>query len=205
MYCPKCECDYAGWTGKCPIDGTLLAELNPIPDKPAHPPVPYETITDLIRENNGSCEIELRTTEVGRERKMSFPYRGHGFAWAKKMIGQINGIAVDLHIDGIGKNTDWGFPYQGYGFAWEKQMRGWVSGHKINLSATRVAHEKKFLFPYRGHGYSWAEELTGDCGKLIRADMKTTEIGRDKTWFFFYFGFGYAWIKQATLTLSLAD
>jgi len=77
---------------------------------------------------------------------MSFPYRGYGFAWAKKTTGEINGIAVDLHIDKILKNKDWGFPYQGYGFAWEKQMRGWVGGHEINLSATKVAHEKKFLF-----------------------------------------------------------
>jgi hypothetical protein len=205
MYCPKCDCDFDGWKGKCPTDGTLLLETSPIPDKQTHAPVPYETIVDLIRENNGSYEIELRTTEVGRERKMSFPYRGHGFAWAKKMIGETNGITVDLHIDEIGKNKDWGFPYQGYGFAWEKEMRGWVGGHEIKLSATKVDSEKKFLFPYRGHGYSWAEELTGDCGKLIRAEMKTTEIGRDKTWFFFYFGFGYAWIKRATLNLSLID
>ena len=205
MYCPKCKCEFVGWTGKCPTDGTLLVEVSPPPDKPAHAAVPYETLVDLIREKNGSCEIELRTTEVGRERKMSFPYRGHGFAWAKKMVGEINGIAVDLHIDEIGKNKDWGFPYQGYGFAWEKQMRGWVGGHEINLSATEVAHEKKHLFPDRGHGYSWAGELAGDCGKLIRANMKTIEVGRDRNWFFFYFGFGYAWIGRATLVLSLAD
>jgi hypothetical protein len=205
MYCPKCKCDFVGWTGKCPIDGASLVTPSPVPDRLAHPPVPYETIVDLIRENNGSYQIELRTIEVVRARKMSFPYRGYGFAWAKKMVGQINGIAVDLHIDEIGKNKGWGFPYQGYGFAWEKQMRGWIGGHEINLSATEVAHEKKFLFPYRGHGYSWAGELTGDCGKLIRAEMKTIEVGRDKNWFFFYFGFGYAWISRATLNLSLTD
>ena len=205
MYCPKCKCDFVGWTRKCPIDGTLLVGLNPIPDKPAHPPLPYETIVDLIRDNGGSYKIELSTTEVGRERKLTLPWRGYGFAWAKKMTGHINGIAVDLHIDEIGKKTDWGFPYQGYGFAWEQQMRGWVGGHEISLSATKVAHEKKFLFPYRGHGYSWAEELTGDCGKLIRANMKTIEVGRDRNWFLFYFGFGYAWISRATLVLSLVN
>ena len=205
MYCPKCKCDFDGWTGKCPIDGALLVTPSPVPDRPTHAAVPYEILVDLIREKNGSYEIELRTTEVGRERKMSFPYRGYGFAWAKKMVGEINGIAVDLHIDEIGKNKDWGFPYQGYGFAWEKQMRGWIGGHEIILSATEVAHEKKLLFPYRGHGYSWAEELAGDCGKLIRANMKTTEVGIDRNWFFFYFGFGYAWISRATLVVSLVD
>ena len=206
MYCSKCECEFVGWTGKCPADGTLLVEPSPVSNGAAHPPVPYETLVDRIRENNGSIEIELHATEVGRERKMSFPFRGYGFAWTKKMTGQINGIAVDLHIDDIGKNTDRGFPYQGYGFAWEQKMRGWVDGHDIALTATKVAHEKKHLFPYRGLGYSWAEELTGVCGNSIRGEMRTTEIGRDKTWTFFcYFGFGYAWIKQATLTLSLAD
>ena len=203
MYCPRCKCDFVGWTGKCPIDGASLVPSSPVPDGPAHPPVPYETIIDLIRENGGSCEIKLRTTEVGRERKLSFPWRGYGFAWAKKLTGQINGIAVDLHIDEIGKKTDWGFPYQGYGFAWEQQMHGWVGGHEISLSATSVVHEKKFLFPYRGHGYSWTEELTGECGKLIRANMKTMGVGRDRSWFLFYFGLGYAWISRAILDLSL--
>jgi len=205
MYCPKCKCDFVGWTGKCPIDGTLLAEPSPIPEQPTHPTVPYETIVDLVRENSGSYEIDLRTTEVGREKKMSFPYRGYGFAWARKMVGEINGIAIDLRIDEIGKNRDWGFPYQGYGFAWEKQMRGWIGGHEISLSATEVAQEKKHLFPYRGHGYSWAGELAGNCGEMIRGDMKTIEVGRDKNWFLFYFGFGYAWINRATLVLSLVD
>lgn len=205
MYCPKCECDFVGWEGKCPVDGTLLVELNPIPDKPVHQSVPYEAISNLIRKNGGLYEAELRTKEVGREKKMSFPWRGYGFAWTKKMTGSIDGITIDLHIDEIGKNTDWGFPYQGYGFAWERQMRGWIGGHEIILKATKIAHEKKLLFPFRGRGYSWAEELTGNCGKLIQADMKTIEVGRDKNCGFLYFGFGYAWISRATLKLSLAD
>ena len=205
MYCPKCKCDFVGWTGKCPTDGTTLVEPGPPPDRPTHTAVAYDTLVDLIRENKGSCEIELNTTEVGRERKMSLPYRGYGFAWAKRMCGENNGIAVDLHIDEIGRNEDTGFPYQGYGYAWEKRMRGWVGGNEIILSAIRVAHEKKHLFPYRGHGYSWSEELSGDCGELIQANMVTTEVGRDRNWFLFYFGFGYAWIRRATLVLSLVD
>lgn len=205
MYCPKCKCDFVGWTGKCPTDGTPLVEPSPLPDGPTHAAVPYETIVDLIRDNNGSYEIELTTTEVRRERKMSFPYRGYGFAWAKRMCGENNGIAIDLHIDAIGKDKDRGFPYQGYGFAWEKQMRGWVGGHEISLTATKVTREKKHLFPYRGHGYSWSAELTGDCGRLIQAKLKTIEVGRDRNWFLFYFGFGYSWISRATLILSLVD
>lgn len=205
MYCPTCDCSFDGWEGKCPTDGTLLLETSPIPDKPTHAAVPYETIIDLIRENNGRYEIDLHTIEVGREKKMSFPFRGYGFAWAKKMVGEINGITIELQIDKIGKNTDWGFPYQGYGFSWEKGMLGWVGGNEIVLTATKVLQEKKHLFPYRGHGYSWAGELAGYCGKLIQADIKTIEVGRDRNWFLFYFGFGYAWISKATLTLSFTD
>lgn len=203
MYCPTCRCDFVGWEGKCPNDGTWMVPITPVSDRPTHASVPYATLVDLLRENKGSIAIELHTTEVGRERKMSFPYRGYGFAWASKVIGEIDGIAVALHIDEIGKNKGTGFPYQGYGYAWEKRMRGWVGGNEVVLSATKVAHEKKHLFPYRGHGYSWSEELSGSCGELIQADMLTTEVGRHRNWFLFYFGFGYAWIRRATLTLSL--
>ncbi len=205
MYCPNCECDFAGWTGKCPVDGTWLVERPPTTESAVRAVVPYETIVDLLSKSGGVREIELQTTEVGRERKMSFPWRGYGFAWARKMRGDIDGLAINLQIDEVGIKKDWGFPYQGYGFAWERQMRGWIGGHEITLSATKVAQEKKLLFPYRGQGYSWTEEFTGDCGKLIRADMRTIEVGRDKKWFFFYFGFGYAWINRATLNLSLTD
>ena len=204
MYCSKCACDYADWTGRCPVDGTLLVEQPPRSDKPVCATVPYEMVVDLLGKNGGSCDIELHTTEVGRERKMTFPFRGYGFAWARKMQGSIDGISVDLQIEEVGTRKDCGFPYQGYGFAWERQMQGWIGGHEINLSATRVAHQKRHLFPFRGHGYSWTEELTGDCGKLIQATMTTTDVGRDKKWFLFYFGFGYAWINRGTLCLSLS-
>ena len=205
MYCPMCACDFAEWTGKCPIDGTLLIERVPINERPVSKTIPYETIIELLNKNGGSYEIEMKTTEVGCERKFSFPWRGYGFAWTKKMQGNLDGITIDLQVEEVGTKKDWSFPYQGYGFAWERRMHGWIGGHEINLSATKVAHEKKLLFPFRGHGFSWSEELKGDCGKLIRADMRTTEVGREKKWFFFYFGFGYSWIKRATLTLSLAD
>jgi hypothetical protein len=205
MYCPKCKCDFAGWTGKCPTDGAKLAEPSPLPDEPTHAAMPYETVVDLIRDNGGSYEIELRTIGVGREKKMSFPYLGYGFAWAKRMCGESNGIAVDLHIYEIGRDRDTGFPYQGYGYGWGKQMRGWVGGHEISLTATKVTREKKHLFPYRGHGYSWAAELSGECGKSIQAKMRAVEVDRDRNWFLFYFGFGYAWIRRATLILSLVD
>lgn len=205
MYCPNCQCDYVGWEGKCPIDHTYLLETSPVPEKPTHTPIPYDHIVKLVREHGGSYEINLRAIEVGRGKKMSFPYRGYGFAWAKRMVNGTDGVNVDLHIAEIEKSEDWGFPYQGYGFAWEKRMRGWVGGHEVELTATKVTREKKFLFPYRGHGYAWAERMTGKCGELIRVDLNATEIGRDRAWFMFYFGFGYAWISRATLVLSLSD
>ena len=205
MYCSKCACEDVGWTGKCPVDGTRLVEHLTARTKTAPAAVPYETIVDLLRKNGGTMEIELRSTDVGRERKFGFPGRGYGFAWARKMHGSIDGVAVDLFAEDVGLKKDWSFPYQGYGFAWERRMHGWIGGHEFDLTATKVAREKKFSFPYRGHGYAWAEEMTGTCGESIKADMRTTEVGRDKSWFLFYFMFGYAWINKATLTLSLVD
>ena len=205
MYCLKCACEYSEWTGKCPLDGTPLVERPPVVDAAAPDAVPYETIVKMLRNNGGSRELELITTAIVRERKMGFPYRGYGFAWARKMEGSIDGIAITLRIDEVGLKKEGGFPYQGYGLAWERRMRGWIGGHEITLAATKVAREKKLLFPYRGHGYAWAEELSGDCGHLIRAEMRTTDVGRDRNWFLFYFGFGYAWINRATLSLTLSD
>ena len=205
MYCTKCACDFAGWTGECPIDGTSLMERPPIDTKVVSSAVPYETIVEMIDQNGGTLDIELRTTDVGREKKTSFPFRGYGYAWARRMQGSIDGVAVDLRIDEVGLKKDWGFPYQGYGYAWERRLRGWIGGHEAVLEATNVGQEKKFSFPYRGHGYAWAEKMTGTCGPSIQAELRTTEVGRYKKWFFFYFMFGYAWINRATLKLSLAD
>ena len=50
MYCPKCKCEYIGWEKKCPIDGTELTKYNLIPDKNSLIQIPYEKITDIIRE-----------------------------------------------------------------------------------------------------------------------------------------------------------
>ena len=205
MYCSKCGCDFYGRTGKCPVDSTWLVEQPQTSDSAGRAAVSYETIVDLITENEGKLEIDLHTTEVGKGKKLSFPGRGHGFAWARRMQGNIDDILVDLHITEVGIDKTWSFPYQGYGFAWERQMRGHIGGNEIILTATKVAQEKKFSFPYRGHGYSWTEYFTGDCGKLIRADMRTTDVTKEKNWFLFYFMFGYAWINRATLKLSLTD
>jgi len=203
MYCPTCACGFAGWTGKCPVDGTLLVPHPTTLKTAIRPAVSYETVVDLIRKNDGVREIELQTSEVGRTKRFGFPGRGYGFAWARRMQGEIDGIAVELQIDEVGTRKEFGFPYQGYGFAWEQRMRGSIGGHEIILTATDVAHEKKFYFPYRGSGYSWARTLAGDCGESIRAEMQTTDVSRDKGWFLFYFMFGYAWINRATLRLSL--
>ncbi len=205
MYCSKCGCDFVGWTSKCPADGMSLIEKPLSSERVASKSVPYETIVDLITENGGKLEIDLQTTEVGKGKKLTFPGRGHGFAWARRMQGNIDGILVDLHITEVGIDKTWSFPYQGYGFAWERQMRGHIGGNEIILAATKVAQEKKFSFPYRGHGYSWTEEFAGDCGKLIGADMRTTDVTKEKGWFLFYFMFGYAWINRATLNLYLTD
>lgn len=203
MYCPACACEYTGWIGKCPVDGTPLIERPPITQRRGRAEMSYKSLVERIRKSGGERQVELQTTEIGRERRLTFPFRGYGFAWAKKMQGELDGISVELAIDEVGIQKDWGFPYQGYGLAWEQKLRGWIGGNEIELAASKITHQKKYLFPYRGHGYAWAEEMTGACGKRIHARLQTTDVSRDKRWFFFYFAFGYAWINHATLSLTV--
>ncbi len=205
MYCSKCGCDFAGPINKCPVDGVSLIEK---PLSRATVPtrsVPYDSIVDLITEHGGRLEIDLTTTEIGKGKKLGFPWRGYGFAWARRMQGNSGDVSVDMHISEVGIDKIWTFPYQGYGFAWEKQMRGHIGGNEILLTADKVARERKFLFPYRGHGYAWTEQFTGTCGKSIRVEMQTTDVTKERNWFFFYFGLGYAWVNRATLKLSLIN
>ena len=86
MFCPKCRCEFVGWTGKCPNCKTLLVEgLSPIPET-ADKPISYEALVDLVRENGGQLRIDLSTTDVGRHKGWGFPYLGYRFAWANSSI-----------------------------------------------------------------------------------------------------------------------
>ena len=119
MFCPKCRCEFVGWTGKCPNCKTLLVEeLAPIPET-ADKPISYEALVDLVRENGGQLRIDLSTTDVGMEKKRGFPYSGYGSAWTQEMSGECGAqLKADLLTTDVGRHKGWGFPYLGYRFAW---------------------------------------------------------------------------------------
>jgi hypothetical protein len=99
----------------------------------------------------------LRTTQVGKEKKWSFPYLGRGFAWAKGMQGQIAGSEASLGTNRVGMEKKWRFPYFGYGYAWMRGMSGECGDQlKVGLSTTDFAEKRDWGFPYFGFGFAWA-------------------------------------------------
>jgi len=205
MFCPKCRCEFAGWTGKCPNCKTPLVEELPTVRETADKPISYETLVDLVRENGGQLRIDLSTTDVGMEKRRGFPYSGYGFAWAKRMQGDCNDIWVDLTTTEVGMEKKQRFPYRGYGFAWARAMRGYIGGNKVALTARKVAKEQKWSFPYSGYGSAWTQEMSGECGGQLEVDLLTTDVGRRKGWGFPYLGYRFAWANSSILTLTLTE
>jgi len=203
MYCPECHCEFSGWTGKCPACRTPLVQREPFTMKTSGKMVSYEDLVSMVRERGGRLHIDLVTTDVGQAKKYSFPYQGHGFAWAKQMQGAIDDLMVDLQTTEVGMAKKHQFPYQGYGYAWERQIQGHIGGNALALKATEVISDKKWDFPYFGFGFAWAKELTGECGSHLTAALVTTEVARDKKYRFPYLGYGFAWVDKAVLTLTL--
>jgi len=203
MFCPRCRCEYVKWIKKCPgCDTALNNELPPQPEAVSND-ISYEGLVSLVKEKGGKLKIDMLTTDVGREKKWSFPYQGYGFGWAQIMQGAYNDTPVYLLTTEVGKETKWTFPYQGYGFAWARQMRGNIGGNEVTLTTTKVGMEKKWSFPYQGYGFGWAEKMSGLCGDQLKAKLITTEVGRDQSWSFPYQGYGFGWANKAVLTLTL--
>ena len=205
MYCSNCRCEFEGWVGNCPDCRTPLLDESPHIQEISSNIMSYEALVDLVRENGGQLSIELSTTDVGMQKKWSFPYFGYRFAWVKRMQGVNNGVSVDLLTTDVGTEIRRRFPYLGYGFAWGKRMEGDIGGNTITLMATKVRQERKWRFPYSGYGYAWTEELCGECGVQLNATLLATEVGRKKGWRFPYLGYGSAWAKKGELTLTLME
>jgi hypothetical protein len=203
LYCPRCRCEFEGWTSKCPSCGIpLVRELAPEPAVVAHS-VSYDALVELVCEHGGQFKIELSTTDIGFEKKLGFPYRGYGFAWAKRMQSASNLLSVDLRTSEIGKQKKWSFPYFGYGYAWAKRMHGDIAGNQVFLKTDKVFTERKRRFPYLGYGYAWSQQMSGECGAGLGVHLLITDIGRKREWRFPYQGYGLAWENKGVLTLSL--
>ena len=202
-FCSNCRCAFPAWVRTCPNCKTLLIEELPITSETKDNPLSYENLINMVKKNGGRLQIELTTTDVGMEKKWGFPYRGYGFAWAKKMYGTFDTLTVELTTTDVGMEKKWSFPYQGYGFAWAKKMEGFIGGNECILTATKVRMQKKWRIPYLGYGYAWVQEMSGECGSQLTIDFETTDVGKEKKWSFPYQGYGFAWASKGILTITL--
>lgn len=205
MYCPECKCEYSGWNAKCPGCVTNQSSAQPHDAGDAGELIAYDSLVQLVGQSGGRLDVALTTTEHGSKKKQTFPYFGHGYAWAKRLEGSKTEVEVDLAATEVVMQTRKGFPYIGRGYAWVERAEGYLGGNSLTLSATDVAKEKKWAFPYTGFGRAWTERMAGTCGDRLRVDLKTTKVARDRSRGFPYVGFGFAWVSEATLTLTLEE
>jgi hypothetical protein len=204
MFCPKCRCEFVGWTDECPDCKIPLVEALPSGLGRAEERISYEALVDLVKESGSQLSIDLSVADVGVEKQRGFPYRGYGFAWAKRMRGAFNKVPVDLVTSEVGREKKESFPYFGYGFAWSKRMEGHIGGNAAFLIARKVVTERERGFPYAGYGFAWTEELSGECGAQLKLDLKATEVARSQEKGFPYSGYGLAWMSEGMLTLTLS-
>ncbi len=203
MFCPKCRCEFVGWTDDCPTCGVpLVNERSPRPIT-ADRTISYDSLLGLLRDCGGRVTVELSTTDVGTEKKWSFPYFGHGLTWAREMQSGLTDIWVCLTATQVGSEKETSFPYLGRGFAWTTRMQGQIAGNEVFLKASKVGREKTWRFPYVGYGYAWTQAMCGECGDRIIVDLLVTDVGRKREWKFPYRGYGFAWANRAALTLTL--
>jgi len=203
MFCTVCNCEYNGWSGKCPSCKQPLQEGNP-PEPPRNvAQTDYDLLVEMIKENGETLEIPLSASQVARSKTTRFPWMGFGYAWTQKMNGAHSGIDVELNTTEVGKDRKWAFPYRGFGFAWQQRIEGLIGGNQLSLQATQMNRKRSWSFPYSGYGYAWTEAMSGKCGQDIRVDYKATQVSQQHRHRFPYFGFGYAWVDKGLLTLTL--
>ena len=203
MYCTACNCEYNGWSGRCPSCKQPLQE-GTLPEPPRNvAQIDYDSLVEMIKKNGGTLEIPLSASKIARSKTTRFPWMGLGYAWTQKMNSAHSDIAVDLNTTEVGKDRKWAFPYRGLGYAWQQQTEGWIGGNQLSLLATQVNRKRSWSFPYSGYGYAWTEAMSGKCGQDIRVDFKATQVSQQHRHRFPYFGYGYAWVDEGLLTLTL--
>ena len=205
MYCPQCNCEYAGWTEKCPVCKSVLLDTKPSVMDVESTPIEYADLVNAVREQGGSLTIKMVATDIVTKRGREFPYIGRGYAWARQMEGAHGDYTFKLITTEVGRDRKRTFPYFGFGFAWEKEMQGSIGGNPLTLKAEKVARESKMRFPYAGYGFAWVQFMSGKCGDDLEATLTITEVRKRRKYGFPYFGFGFAWANAGELTLTLAD
>lgn len=203
MYCNTCNCEYNGWSGKCPSCKQPLLDGKPINEIHENGHLDYNSLVELIEKEGRVVEIPLKASQVSRKKSTRFPYMGFGYAWTQTMQGTQDDLTVDLSTTDVGKDRSRSFPYKGHGFAWQQEIQGWISGNRCDLKANNVIRNKSWSFPYTGYGYAWTDQMNGNCGERIEIVFKASKVTRKRSRRFPYFGYGYAWVEEGTLTLRL--
>ena len=203
MYCNTCNCEYNGWSGKCPSCKQPLQEEKPLKEIQDTAHMDYNSLVELIEKDGAAVEIDLKASQVSRSKSTRFPWMGFGYAWTQTMQGKTDGIPVELVTTEVEKERKWSFPYRGHGYAWHEEMQGRIAGNHCSLKATEVKRSRSWSFPFSGYGFAWTAEMCGNCGERIQVELKASKISRKRRYGFPYFGYGYAWVDEGTLTLRL--
>lgn len=203
MYCTSCNCEYEGWTGKCPKCKEPLQELKPYDAELAMERMDYDSLVELLDKAGSGLEINLTACQVVRKKSKRFPWRSFGYAWTQKMRGSADGISVEMQTTEVSKDREITFLYRGHGYAWEQEVQGQINGNPFTIQATEVKRKRTFSFPYSGFGYAWTEEMRGKCGDQIQVVVRATKVNKKRRSVFPYFGYGFAWVEEGLLSLKL--
>ena len=203
MYCRNCNCEFRGWTGKCPNCKQPLIEGATTEYIGTNGRIEYDALVEMIEMNGGSLIFVLEASQVSKKKSTRFPWLGFGYAWTQTMHGEGDDIHMDFITTEVGKDRKWSFPYRGHGYAWQQEMQGSIAGNQCTVSATDVSRTRSWTFPYSGYGYAWAQKMQGECGEDILISMSASKVSKQRKWRFPYFGFGYAWVDAYQVSLTL--
>ena len=204
MYCSTCNCEYEGWSGKCPSCKQQLVDGRPVEQIPSNGQIDYSSLVEMIEKNGTSIDIDLGASQVIRKKSFRFPWLGFGYAWTQRLNGKADSIHVDLSATEVRKDRNWAFPYRGHGYAWGQEMQGLIAGNQCSLQASEVKRSRNYSFPYSGYGFAWTEEMLGSCGDQIELVMTASKVSIKRIYSFPYFGHGYAWVDQYRLSLQIS-
>ena len=203
MYCRSCNCEYNGWSGKCPTCKQPLQDGKPHEGLVSNGHVDYQELVNLIEKQGTAIHIDLQASQVTRKKSTRFPWMGFGYAGTQMMQGSEHDISVELTTTEVGKDRKWSFPYKGHGYAWQQEVQGSIAGNQCSLEVSEVQRSRSWSFPYSGFGYAWSEVMHGKCGDKIQLELKASKVSRKRRRRFPYFGFGFAWVQTHQLTLEL--
>ena len=172
--------------------------------------ITYDTLVDMVRENDGELSIDMETTKVGRDKERPlFDRSGFGYAWSEEMYGCLgDDIPVKLRQLNVGRETyEQVWEHSAFGYAWTNVFAAEVGGNPFTLVATRAQKEEEIpSLSHRGFGFGHTLEMEGTFGDSLRVTLTTTETHSEKDDpGHGNIGYGYGWMQQAQMTIYLDE